>query len=35
MFDDVEGCSYKIHCHEGTEAQKQLDAKGIEWVKIE
>ena len=35
LFDDVEGCSYKIHCHEGTEAQKQLDAKGIEWVKIE
>ena len=35
LFDDVEGCSYKIHCHEGTEAQKQLDANGIEWVKIE
>ena len=35
MFDDVEGCSYKIQCHEGTEAQKQLDANGIEWVKIE
>lgn len=34
-FGDIHDCSYKIYCHEGTEAQKQLDANGIEWVKIE
>jgi hypothetical protein len=28
-------CPYKVHCHEGTEAQKQLEAMGVEWVKIE
>ena len=30
-----EPCPYKVHCHEGTEAQKQLEAMGVEWVKIE
>ena len=28
-------CPYKVHCREGTEAQKQLGAMGVEWVKIE
>lgn len=26
---------YVLHCHEGTEAQKVLDARGVPWVPIE
>ena len=26
---------YTIHCHEGSEAAKKLDAKRIPWVAIE
>ena len=29
-----EPCPYKVHCCEGTEAQKQLGAMGVEWVEI-
>lgn len=29
-----EPCPYKVHCREGTEAQKQLGAMGVEWVEI-
>ena len=27
-------CPYKVHCREGTEAQKQLNAMGVDWVDI-
>lgn len=29
-----EPCPYKVHCREGTEAQKQLGAMGVDWVEI-
>ena len=32
---DYEPCPYKIHCYEGSDAQRELDKEGIPWVKIE
>ena len=32
---DFEPCPYKIHCYEGSDAQRELDKAGIPWVKIE
>ena len=29
------GCLYKVHCYEGTQAQRQLEQLGVDWEKIE